>query len=157
MNSRVGGRNHEWRREEVPSTRNLPSWKHRRGESTTLCASLGLVECGPTEFCVTRQMFLHKIRVSQRGHQDHDALFGRGEIGPAFLHNGLGVLHLGCNLQNLNVPGLHLTAIPHLCLPLVYLDPRVVPKLGPQQRVNGHHAVRATYDVNASRKAKRCS
>ena len=53
-NSRVGMRNHEWRREEVPSTRNSPSWKRRRGESTTLFASLGLMVCGPTEFCVTR-------------------------------------------------------------------------------------------------------
>ena len=49
-------------------------------------------------------MFLHKIRVSQRGPKDHDALLGRGEIGPVFPHNGVGVLHLGGNLQNLNVP-----------------------------------------------------
>ena len=80
-----------------------------------LFANLGLMVCGPTEFCVTRSW--------------------PGDV-PA---------------QNPRVPtgpGLHLTTIPHLCLPLVYLDPRMVPKLGPQRRVNVHHAVRATYDVN---------
>ena len=104
---------------------------------------------------LSAQMLLHEINMSQRGAQDHDSLFCGGEIRAASPNDGLRVHSAGCELQHVDVCRLHLTPVPHLSFPLVYLCPSVVPQLRPQLGVNGDDPLRSTHNVDVIKESQK--